>query len=84
MIILAWVEIDKHDDFFFQIYQRGDIGSNSSTIHLLTSSSLMMIEDTTIKGAGIVVDAYGALVAGIHKIAGITVAGIQLMCNRSN
>ena len=83
-MFLAWVEIDIHYDFFFQIYQRGDIGSNSSTIHLLTSSSLMMIEDTTIKGAGIVINVYGARVVLINKIAGITVAGIPLTCHRLN
>ena len=84
MIILAWVELDIHFDFFFQIYQREDIGSNSSTIHLLTSSTLMMTEDTTIKSAGIVINVYGALVALINKIAGITAAGIPLTCNRLN
>ena len=84
LIILAWVELDIHFDFFFQIYQREDIGSNSSTIHLLTSSTLMMTEDTTIKSAGIVINVYGALVALINKIAGITAAGIPLTCNRLN
>ena len=44
----------------------------------------MMTDDTTIKNAGIVIDVYGALVALINKIAGITVAGILLMCNRLN
>ena len=82
LIILAWVELDIHFDFFFQIYQREDIGSNSSTIHLLTSSTLMMTEDTTIKSAGIVINVYGALLVLINKIAGITVAGIPLKCNR--
>ena len=84
LIILAWVELDIHFDFFFQIYQREDIGSNSSTIHLLTSSTLMMTEDTTIKGVGIVINVYGALVARIHVIAGIMAAGISIASNQLN
>ena len=84
LIILAWVELDIHVDFFFQIYQRGDIGSNSSTIHLLTSSTLMMTEDTTIKGVGIVINVYGALVARIHVIAGIIAAGISIASSQLN
>ena len=38
-------------DFFFQICQRGDIGFNSTTAYLLTSSTLTMTKDMTVKYA---------------------------------
>ena len=44
----------------------------------------MMTEDTTIKGVGIVINVYGALVARIHVIAGIIAAGISIASSQLN